>query len=100
MELRHAAAGAGDGAPPQDDKRHPPNANYRVELSERQFAFVKRRVAVLRHKYPLWHGLTINCNAFASEVARSLGMRTPHHLLFPNLFIAALRALNQRRSGS
>ncbi len=82
---------------PREDKLHRPHAVYRVELSEGQFAFLKRRVATLRRKHPLWHGLTINCNAFAGEVAQSLGMRVPHHLLMPNLFVATLRALNQRR---
>lgn len=82
---------------PLEDKLHRPHAIFRVELSERQFAFLKRQVATLRRKYPLWHVLTINCNAFAAEVALSLGMRVPHHLLMPNLFVATLRALNQRR---
>ncbi len=67
---------------------------YRKRLSPAQFERLKRVVYRLRRNSRTWNLLFANCNDFAIEVARGLGMATPPSWLMPALFIDELRAMN------
>lgn len=71
--------------------------NYRRYLTAVEYAAVMRAVESERRHDLYWSVLLFNCNNFTSNIAEALGLRTPSSLLLPNVYIAALRALNGRQ---
>lgn len=79
----------------KEDYEERPSNIYRRKLSAAQYARLK---AVIRHvsaddKH--WNLLFANCNDFAIEVARGMGMTTPPSWVMPKDFIAGLRYMNE-----
>jgi len=70
------------------------SANWRVMVSKPEY---DRVVAYIRKKQansPVWHAALYNCNAFAADIARFMGYKTPSHLLMPQDFMTKLREWN------
>ena len=79
----------------KEDYEERPSNVYRRKLSAVDYA---RLTAVIRHvsaddKH--WNLLFANCNDFAIEVARGMGMTAPPSWVLPKDFIAGLRYLNE-----
>jgi len=77
-----------------DSKRHA-FITYRRYLSAEEFA---RLLAAVRHERVVdrqWSLLLFNCNDFAINIARALGLRTPPSLLLPTTFVATMRVQNK-----
>lgn len=70
------------------------SARYRIELSEPEYRKVVASIKELQASSPLWHAVFYNCNAFIADIARSMGLKTPPHVLYPELFVNNLRAMN------
>ena len=74
---------------------------YRRALSPRDYARLVREVDDLRRIRPFWHLILYNCNSFAADVARWMGMRVPSTLQVPKDFVQQLYVLNRRdRAGT
>ena len=69
---------------------------YRRALSARDYARLVRDVDDLRRIRPFWHLILYNCNSFAADVARSMGLRVPSTLQVPKDFVQQLYVLNRR----
>lgn len=69
---------------------------YRRELSPRGYARLVREVAELRRTRPFWHLVLYNCNSFAADVARWMGLQVPWTLQVPKDFVQQLYVLNRR----
>jgi hypothetical protein len=71
-------------------------ARWCVPLSESEYAKVSATVKRLQATKKTWHALGYNCNAFAGEIAESIGLKTPtSHLVYPEVYINSLRELNR-----
>lgn len=79
----------------KDDTRLPSRVIYRRQLTAAEFARVGRTVRQMQATQHLWHGVFFNCNDFAVEIAEALHMRRPPSLLPPDVWVDALRALNE-----
>jgi hypothetical protein len=79
----------------KDDTRLPSRVIYRRQLTAAEFAGVGRTVRQMQATQHLWHGVFFNCNDFAVEIAEALHMRRPPSLLPPDVWVDALRALNE-----
>jgi hypothetical protein len=86
-----ASASPGDG-----DERFV-TARYRVEMSKAEYRRMAAYIRHLRETKHTWQLTGYNCNAFAGDVARFMGMRAPNPLEMPRLFISHLRAMNDPR---
>ena len=69
---------------------------YRRALSARDYARLVRDVDDLRRIRPFWHLILYNCNSFAADVARWMGLRVPSTLQVPKDFVQQLYVLNRR----
>jgi hypothetical protein len=76
------------------DFQERPTNIYRRRLSAAQYARLLHVVRHLRARDREWNLLFKNCNDFAIEVAKSMGMTTPPSWLMPAAFVAGLRMLN------
>jgi hypothetical protein len=77
------------------DIRQPAAVVYRKQLTASEFARMRVAIQRVRATEHYWHLVFYNCNDFAIEVAESLGLVYPPGLLFPQTFVATLRALNE-----
>lgn len=79
-------------------RRENPNtpvlAAYRRKLSAAEYAHLERTIARLKATSHLWHMWFHNCNDFAAEVAREMGMIAPHPWMLPSVYVNSLRAIN------
>jgi hypothetical protein len=76
-------------------------ARYRIYLTEARYRVVAAYIKELQSDSPVWNAAVYNCNAFAADVARFMGLETPHIWELPKNFINALREMNTpRRSAS
>lgn len=78
------------------DSKRVASINYRRYLTAVEFA---RLQAAIRHEQRVdrqWSLLLFNCNDFAINIARALGLRPPPSLLLPATFVATMRLLNGR----
>lgn len=82
--------GASDG---DGDERYT-SARWRIPLTAEQYAKVSASIDRLKASSPVWHAALYNCNAFVGDIARSMGMQTPHHWLAPQDYITSLRRMN------
>ena len=80
----------------EDDVRLKPNAIYGRSLTAAEYAAVVRAVRILKQSQRKWHPIFQNCNDFGIGIAEALGMRRPHSLMAPNVWVSTLRTLNQR----
>ncbi|MGN6570359.1 MAG: hypothetical protein ACTHLO_02975 [Pseudolabrys sp.] len=69
---------------------------YRRELSPRAYARLVRDVDDLSRIRPFWHLILYNCNSFAADVARWMGLQVPSTLQVPKDFVQQLYLLNRR----
>jgi hypothetical protein len=77
------------------DRHLAPIASYRVSLNANEFARMTGTVHRLQMSRPRWNLVFYNCNDFVTEVARSIGMRTPPGLVSPKVYVRSLRAMNR-----
>jgi len=85
-----AETGASDG-----DLEEPyRSASWRVMVSESKYQKVVAYIRKLQADSPVWNGMLYNCNAFAADVARFMGYKTPPILLRPQQFMTKLREMN------
>lgn len=78
----------------REDPKKPTVAVYRRRLTATQYAHLKGTVHRLRATHRNWHMAFYNCNDFAGQVARELGMMAPLAWARPGTFVNGLRALN------
>jgi hypothetical protein len=83
-----ASASIGDG-----DERFV-TARYRIEMSGIQYRRIAAYIGQLKAAKHSWQLTGYNCNAFAGDIARFMGMRTPSPLELPRSYISHLRAMN------
>jgi hypothetical protein len=67
---------------------------YRRRLTATEYARLRAAVRRATQSEHHWNLLTYNCNDFAVDIARALGLRTPSSMLLPAYFVAELRFLN------
>ena len=80
----------------EDDVLLKPNAVYGRRLTAAEYATVVRAVRILKQSQRKWHPIFQNCNDFGIGIAEALGMRRPHSLMAPNVWVSTLRLLNER----
>ena len=69
-------------------------ANYRIDLTEAEYRDLVAYVRRLQASSPVWHAVIYNCNAYVSDIAKHLGLKTPNAMLFPENYINSLREMN------
>lgn len=74
-------------------------ASYRVTMDQARYtemvAFIQQQQATS----PLWHAVFYNCNTFAGNIARHIGLAAPAvTLVYPAVYINAMRDMNKGRS--
>jgi hypothetical protein len=69
-------------------------AVYRRRLDARQYRHLQLTILRLRARRARWHLIFYNCNDFAVQVAREMGLWTPTSLMAPHVFVHSLRAMN------
>lgn len=77
-----------------EDPRKPLTAVYRRRLNTAQYAHLHLTVRRLQATHRRWHMTFYNCNDFAGQVAREMGMIAPLSWALPNGFVRSLQALN------
>jgi hypothetical protein len=80
----------------KDDSRLTPMAIYRRRLTAPEYRRVVRAVRFFHATERRWHVIVQNCNDFGIEIAEVLGLWRPPSLLPPSVWVAGLRALNER----
>ena len=70
------------------------SASWRVMLNEAQYTKVVAYIRKLQASSPVWQASVYNCNAFAADIARSMGFKTPAIWLRPQQFMTELREMN------
>jgi hypothetical protein len=73
-------------------------ARYCVVLNEAEYNKVAAFIKKLQATSPEWHAPTKNCNSFAGDIAKSMGLKAPPSLLYPERFIKTLRDMNNGRT--
>ena len=79
-----------------DDVKEKPNAVYGRRLTAAEYAAVERAVRIMKKTQREWHLIFQNCNDFGIGIAEALGLRRPHSLMPPNVWVSTLRMLNER----
>jgi len=69
---------------------------YRRAITPRTYVRLIREVGDLRQTRPFWHLILYNCNSFAADVARWMGLQVPSTLQVPKDFVQQLYVLNRR----
>ena len=69
-------------------------ARYCVVLNEAEYNKVAAFIKKLQANSPTWHAPTTNCNSFAGDIAKSMGLKAPPSMLLPETFIKTLRSMN------
>lgn len=85
--------GASDG----DTEAKYMTAKYRVVIGEAEYRRVAARIKEMQATSPLWNAAVYNCNAFAADIARFMGLETPNIWGLPEDFINELRKMNSKR---
>lgn len=76
------------------DATDPATIIYRRKLTEAQYVRIKAAVRHIRAQDRYWHLVFFNCNDFAVEITKAIGLRSPPSWLIPHAYITALRAMN------
>ena len=85
-----AETGASDG---DLDDRYISN-RYRILLSNDEYIKIADYISKLKASSPLWHAALYNCNAFAGDIAKFMGLHVPFTWISPQEFIERLREMN------
>lgn len=80
----------------REDPSKPQVAVYRRMLSGNEYAQLRSTLQRLQASRPRWHMVFYNCNDFAAQVARDLGMWAPMSWSLPGNFVEHLQAMNGR----
>ena len=83
------------GSEPWDYTKHTEMV-YRRTLTPRNYARLVREVSDLSRTRPFWHLIFYNCNSFAADVARWMGLQVPSTLQVPKDFVQQLYIRNRR----
>jgi hypothetical protein len=78
----------------REDPSKPVTATYRRRLNAAEYAHLRTTVRRLKSTQRQWHMAFYNCNDFAAQVAREMGMIAPHPWALPGAFVSTLRAIN------
>jgi hypothetical protein len=78
----------------EDDPNKPVTAIYRRRLNAAEYAHLQTTVRRLQGTQRQWHMAFYNCNDFAAQVAREMGMVAPLPWVLPGAFVSTLRAIN------
>ena len=70
------------------------SASWRVMLNEPQYNKVVAYIRQLQKSSPVWNATVYNCNAFAADIAKSMGYKTPPIWLRSQQFMTELREMN------
>jgi hypothetical protein len=69
-----------------------------VTLSEAEYNKVAAYIKQLQAQHTTWHASTYNCNSFAADIAKFIGLDTPNpNLYLPDVFIKRLGELNSKK---
>jgi hypothetical protein len=79
----------------EEDYKLRPSNIYRRRLSAAQYARLRSVIRHVSANDRHWNLLFANCNDFAIEVARGMGLTTPPSWVLPEVFIAGLREMNE-----
>jgi hypothetical protein len=79
----------------KEDYEERPSNIYRRKLSAAEYARLRAVIRQVSADDTHWNLLFANCNDFAIEVARGMGMTAPPSWVLPKDFIAGLRYLNE-----
>jgi hypothetical protein len=72
-------------------------ARYCVTLSEAEYRKALAYIRQLQATKKTWHATTYNCNAFAADIARHIGLDSPNpNMYLPESFIKRMADLNPR----
>ncbi|MCX7312599.1 MAG: hypothetical protein WCG92_06175 [Hyphomicrobiales bacterium] len=79
----------------KEDARLSITAAYRRRLTAAEYMHLQETLRYLQGSEHRWNLFFYNCNEFASQVAREMGLWTmPGGLMQPNVFVTGLRTLN------
>ena len=70
------------------------SASWRVMLNKAQYTKVVAHIRKMQASSPIWQASVYNCNAFAADIARFMGFKTPGIWLRPQQFMTELREMN------
>jgi len=71
-------------------------SSYRRKLGAAEYQRLLLAVQRARaNAHPTWNAVTNNCNHFIAELAKAVGLRTPHDFQVSYSFVPALRDLNE-----
>ena len=77
------------------DFKMPTLAQFNVRLTSSQYRQLERALRRSRIRAPAFRLLSVNCNAFAGYIARSVGLRASEHTLkHPANYVSELARLN------
>ena len=72
-----------------------PDARFRIAVNESTYLRLVSKVRSLRRTWTQYELVVHNCNSFVSEIASSVGLRTPLITAqYPVGYVTELRALN------
>ncbi len=80
----------------REDPRKPQVASYRRMLTGDEYARLRGTVHRLQASQPRWNMVFYNCNDFAAQVARDVGLVAPLPWSMPGHFVQSLEAMNGR----
>ncbi len=80
----------------EEDYKMRPSNIYRRRLTAWEYARLRGVIRHVSANDKHWSLLFANCNDFAIEVARGMGLSTLPSWVLPKVFIAGLRELNER----
>jgi hypothetical protein len=72
-------------------------ARFCVTLTEAEYRKAEAYIRHLQATKTTWHATTYNCNAFAADIARHIGLDSPNpNMYLPETFIKRMAELNPR----
>lgn len=69
-------------------------ARYRIEMDGDTYQRIAAFIKDLQTRAKIWTATQYNCNAFAGEIARFMGLQTPNALEYPEDYVNGIRWLN------
>jgi len=72
-----------------------PAVRFRIAISRANYYRIVSRILEMRKTWTTYELLLVNCNTFVSEIASTVGLRTPLLVAqFPIAYVSELRSLN------
>lgn len=76
-------------------------ASYRVTMDQARYNEMVSYIRQQQTNSPLWHAVFYNCNTFAGNIARHIGLQAPAvTLVYPAVYINAMRDMNNGRTSA